>query len=142
MDVKVEVNNEYALKDLLWGQGYDTFKRVCDESLGEALLSHIEELFCDCDYLPDICEINDYLAYELDEDDFIATNTFLNELMDLDTLKEYAKDLGYSRAYDKIVEAENNNKGDELWKRLEDEYSDYDLNHVFGDLDCLEVDDL
>lgn len=140
MEVKVEVNNEFALKDLLWGQGYDTFKRFCDEGLGEALLSHIEELFCD--ELPDICDINDYLAYELDEDEFIATHTFLNELMDLDTLKKYAKDLGYSRAYDKIVEAENNNKDKELWERLEDEYSDYNLDYVFGDLDCLEVDDL
>lgn len=140
MEVKVEVNNEFALKDLLWGQGYDTFKRFCDEGLGEALLSHIEELFCD--ELPDICDINDYLAYELDEDEFIATHTFLNELFDLDTLKKYAKDLGYSRAYDKIVEAENNNKDKELWERLEDEYSDYNLDYVFGDLDCLEVDDL
>lgn len=140
MEVKVEVNNEFALKDLLWGQGYDTFKRVCDEGLGEALLSHLEELFCD--ELPDICDINDYLAYELDENEFIASNTFFNELLDLDTLKHYAKELDYSRAYDKIVEAENNNKDKELWERLEDEYSDCDLNTVFGDLDCLEVDDL
>ena len=140
MEVKVEVNNEFALKDLLWGQGYDTFKRVCDEGLGEALLSHLEELFCD--ELPDICDINDYLAYELDEDEFIATHTFLNELFDLDTLKKYAKDLDYSRAYDKIVEAKNNNKGKELWEQLQNEYSDCDLNTVFGDLDCLEVDDL
>ena len=140
MEVKVEVNNEFALKDLLWGQGYDTFKRVCDEGLGEALLSHLEELFCD--ELPDICDINDYLAYELDENEFIATHTFLNELFDLDTLKKYAKDLDYSRAYDKIVEAKNNNKGKELWEQLQNEYSDCDLNTVFGDLDCLEVDDL
>lgn len=140
MDVKVEVNNEFVLKDLLWGQGLETFNVVCGEDLGEALMSHLEELFCD--ELPDICEINDYLAYELDENEFIATNTFLNELMDLDTLKKYAKDLDYSRAYDKIVEAENNNKGSELWERLEDEYSDYNLDYVFGDLDCLEVDDL
>ena len=140
MEVKVEVNNEFALKDLLWGQGYDTFKRVCDEGLGEALLSHLEELFCD--ELPDICDINDYLAYELDENEFIATHTFLNELFNLHTLKQYAVDLDYSRAYDKIVEAENNNKGKELWERLEDEYSDYNLDYVFGDLDCLEVDDL
>ena len=140
MEVKVEVNNEFALEELLWGQGLDTFKTIQREGLGEDLMSHIEELFCD--EMPDICDINDYLAYELDEDDFIATHTFFNELMDLSTLKRYAKDLGYSRAYDKIVEAENHNKGAELWERLEDEYSNYDLNYVFGDLECLEVDDL
>lgn len=142
MEVKVEVNNEFALEELLWGQGLDTFKTIQHEGLGEALMSHIEELFFDCNEIMDICDINDYLAYELDEDEFIATHTFLNELMDLDTLKKYAKDLGYARAYDKIVEAENNNKGNELWERLEDEYSDYNLDYVFGDLDCLEVDDL
>lgn len=140
MEVKVEVNNEYALEELLWGQGLDTFKVIQREGLGEALMSHLEELFCD--EMPDICDINDYLAYELDENEFIATHINLNDLVDIDTLKEYAKDLGYSRAYDKIVEAENNDKGKELWERLEDEYSDYDLNTVFGDLDCLEVDDL
>ena len=140
MDVKVEVNNEFALEELLWGQGLETFKTIQNEGLGEALLSHLEELFCD--ELPDICDINDYLAYELDEDEFIATHTFLNELMDLDTLKKYAKDLDYSRAYDKIVEAEHNDKGAELWERLEDEYSDYNLDDVFADIDCLEVDDL
>ena len=140
MEVKVEVNNEFALEELLWGQGLQTFNCIREEGLGEALMSHIEELFCDD--IPDICDINDYLAYELDENEFIATHTFLNELFDLDTLKKYAKELDYSRAYDKIVEAENNNKGKELWEQLEDEYSDYNLDYVFGDLDCLEVDDL
>ena len=72
MDVKVEVNNEFALEELLWGQGLDTFKRVCDEGLGESLMSHIEELFCD-DF-PDICDINNYLAYELDDNEYIATH--------------------------------------------------------------------
>lgn len=142
MEVKVEVNNEFALEELLWGQGLDTFKTIQNEGLGEALMSHLEELFFDCDEIMDICDINDYLAYELDENEFIATHILLNELMDLDTLKKYAKDLDYSRAYDKIVEAENNNKGSELWERLEDEYSDYNLDYVFGDIDCLEVDDL
>ena len=140
MNVKVEVNNEYALKDLLWGQGYDTFKRVCDEGLGEDLLSHIEELFCD--ELPDICEINDYLAYELDEDEFIATHTKLDDLLDIDTLMEYASELGYYKAHGTIKEAINIGKSKEIWDYLVDNYSDYNLDDLFSEINCIDLEDI
>lgn len=140
MDVKVEVNNEFALKDLLWGQGLETFKYVCEEGLGEALLNHIEELFCDM--LPDIGEINDYLAYELDENEFIATHTKLDDLADIDTLLQYASSLGYYKAHGTIKEAINIDKSEELWNYLVDNYSDYNLDDLFSEINCIDLDDI
>lgn len=140
MDVKVEVNNEFALEELLWGQGLDTFKYVCNEGLGEALLSHLEELFCD--ELPDICDINDYLAYELDENEFIATHTNFNDLLDIDTLRQYASNLGYYKAHGTIKEAINIGKSEELWDYLVDNYSDYNLDDLFSEINCIDLDDI
>ena len=137
MDVKVEVNNEFALKDLLWGQGLSTFKRICDEGLGESLMSHIEELFCD-DF-PDICYINDYLAYELDDNEYIATHINFDDLADINTLMNYASDLGYFKAHGIIKEAINAGKSEELWEYLEDNYSDYNLDDLFSEIDCFAI---
>ena len=46
-NVNVEINNEYALEELLWGRGLKTFRYI-------------------------IAEINNYLAYELNEEEFVA----------------------------------------------------------------------
>lgn len=140
MDVKVEVNNEFALEDLLWGQGLDTFKTIQNEGLGEALLSHIEELFCD--EVPDICDINDYLAYELDENEFIATHTNFDDLADIDTLMEYASELGYFKAHGTIKEAINIGKSKELWDYLVDNYSDYNLDDLFSEINAIDLEDI
>lgn len=137
MDVKVEVNNEFALKDLLWGQGLETFETIQHEGLGEALMNHLEELFCD--ELPDICSINDYLAYELDENEFIATHTKLDDLLDIDTLKQYASELGYFKAYSTIEEAINIGKAEELWDYLD---SDNNLDEVFTEINDIDLDDI
>ena len=140
MEVKVEVNNEFALEELLWGQGLQTFNCIREEGLGEALMSHIEELFCD--EVPDICDINDYLAYELDENEFIATHTNLNDLVDIDTIKEYASNLGYFREHCIIEEAINIGKSKELWNYLVDNYSDYNLDDLFSEINCIDLEDI
>ena len=140
MDVKVEVNNEFAFEELLWGQGLDTFRAIQNEGLGEALINHIEELFCDD--IPDIGNINDYLAYELDENEFIATHTYLDDLADIDTLKEYASELGYFKAHGTIKEAINIGKSKELWDYLLDNYSDYNLDDLFSEINCIDLEDI
>ena len=140
MDVKVEVNNEFALEELLWGQGLQTLKCIREEGLGEALLSHIEELFCDD--IPDICDINDYLAYELDENEFIATHTNLDDLADIDTLMQYAYELDYYKAHGIIKEAINIGKSKELWDYLVDNYSDYNLDDLFSEINCIDLEDI
>lgn len=140
LSVQVEVNNEYVLMDLLWGQGLDTFKRVCEEGLGETLLSHIEELFCD--ELPEICDINDYLAYEFDENEYIATNTKFDDLADIDTLMQYASELGYFKAHGIIKEAINIGKSEKLWDYLVDNYSDYNLDDLFSELNAIDLEDI
>ena len=140
MDVRVEVNNEFALEELLWGQGLQTFNCIREEGLGEVLMNHIEELFCD--EVPDICDINDYLAYELDENEFIATNTFFNDLYDIDTLRQYASNLGYYKAHDIIKEAINIGKSKELWDYLVDNYSDYNLDDLFSEINAIDLEDI
>lgn len=140
MEVKVEVNNEYALMDLLWGQGLDTFKRVCDEGLGEALLIELEELFCSD--IPDISDINDYLAYEFDENEYIATNTNFDDLADIDTLMEYASELGYFKAHGTIKEAINIGKSEELWDYLQDNYSNIMLDDLFSEINTIDLEDI
>ena len=137
MYVKVEGNNEFALKDLLWGQGLDTFKRICDEGLGESLMSHIEDIFCD-DF-PDICDINDYLAYELDDNEYIATHINFDDLVNINTLMSYASDLGYFKAHGIIHEAIVAGKSEELWNYLEDSYSDCNLDGLFSEIECFEI---
>lgn len=140
MDVKVEVNNEFALKDLLWGQGLETFQRVCDEGLGEALLIELEELFCSD--IPDISDINDYLAYEFDENEYIATNTNFDDLADIDTLMEYASELGYFKAHGTIKEAINIGKSKELWDYLQDNYSNIMLDDLFSEINGIDLEDI
>lgn len=140
MEVRVEVNNEFALKDLLWGQGLETFERVCDEGLGEALLIELEELFCSD--IPDISDINDYLAYEFDEDEYIATNTNFDDLADIDTLMEYASELGYYKAHGTIKEAINIGKSKELWDYLQDNYSNIMLDDLFSEINGIDLEDI
>ena len=140
MEVKVEVNNEFALEELLWGQGLQTFNCIREEGLGEALMNHIEELFCD--EVPDICDINDYLAYELDENEFIATHINLDDLLDIDTLRQYASGLGYYKAHGTIKEAINIGKSKELWNYLVDNYSDYNLDDLFSEINCIDLEDI
>ena len=65
--MKVTVNTEHdcELEDLLWGKGFNTY-------LVEELICHLEKVFSDGE---DIIVINNYLAYWLDADKFIATHS-------------------------------------------------------------------
>ena len=69
-NVNVEINNEYALEELLWGQGLKTFRYIIADGLIEELMMHLEFMFGE--YSHDITEINNYLAYELSEEEFVA----------------------------------------------------------------------
>ena len=69
-EVKMEVDNGYALEELLWGQGLSTFRYIIADGLIEELMMHLEFMFGE--YSHDITEINNYLAYELNEKEFVA----------------------------------------------------------------------
>ena len=141
-EVKVEVNNKYALEELLWGQGLGTFKEISREGLADELMEHLEMLFCECGEIPDIGTINDYIAYELDEYKFIAEHINFCDIDDIDNLKLYAYDLDYRDAYDAILDAINNDKEEYLWNYILDNFSEYNLHDLFNELDCIDLNDI
>ena len=141
-EVKVEINNEYAIEELLWGQGLDTFKVIRREGLVDELMEHLEMLFCECGEIPDIGTINDYIAYELDENKFIAEHVKFYDIDDIDNLKLYAYDLDYRDAYDAILDAINNDKEEYLWNYILDNFSEYNLHDLFNELDCIDLDEI
>ena len=141
-EVKVEINNKYALEELLWGQGLGTFKTISREGLADELMNHLEMLFCECGEIPDIGTINDYIAYELDEYKFIAEHVNLCDIDDIDNLKLYAYDLDYRDAYDTILDAINNDKEEYLWNYILDNFSEYNLHDLFNELDCIDLADI
>ena len=141
-EVKLEINNKYALEELLWGQGLSTFKEISREGLADELMNHLEMLFCECGEIPDIGTINDYIAYELDENKFIAEHVKFYDIDDIDNLKLYAYDLDYRDAYDIINEAIDKDKEEYLWNYILDNFSEYNLHDLFNELDCIDLADI
>ena len=133
-EVKVNVNNEYELEGLLWGQGLSTFKTISKEGLDDELMEHLEMMFCECGEIPYIGTINDYIAYELDENKFIAERVNFCDVDDIYTLKQYA--------YDAILDAINNDKEEYLWNYILDNFSEYNLHDLFNELDSIDLDDI
>ena len=139
-EAKVRINNQYILKDLLWGQGLRNLNYICDEGLGEYLMSYIEDIFRD--EVHDIGEINNYLANKLDVNLFIATHMLLNDLLTIDELMGFAYQLGYPEAHDKIEEFMASGNAEELWSYLKDNFSNYPLNKVFSEVVSVELEDI
>ena len=139
-EAKVRINNQYILKDLLWGQGLRNLNYICDEGLGEYLMSYIEDIFRD--EVHDIGEINNYLANKLDVNLFIATHMLLNDLLTIDELMGFAYQLGYPEAHDKIEEFMASGNAEELWSYLKDNFSNYSLDKVFSEIVSVELDDI
>ena len=139
-EAKIRINNQYILKDLLWGQGLRNLNYICDEGLGEDLMFHIEDVFGDESH--DIGEINNYIANKLDVNLFIATHMLLNDLWTIDELMEYAKQLDYPEAYDKIKKFIDSDNSEELWNYLKDNFSNYSLNKVFSEVVNVELKDI
>ena len=139
-EAKIRIRNWYILKDLLWGQGLRNYNYICDEGLGEDLMLFIEDIFED--ELHDIGEINDYLANKLDVNLFIATHMLLNDLWTINELMEYAYQLDYPEAHDKIEEFMASGNAEGLWNYLKDNFSNYSLDKVFSEIAGVELEDV
>lgn len=125
MKVTMDVDYYQDLGDLLWGKAYHVYKRIIDEDLGEELIELLEGTFDE----PDILEIYGFLAYELDVNKFIATNTRLCDIFSIEALMHYANALGYSKAYNSI----KYNDRTDLWEYLVATYYDYTLDKLFSE---------
>ena len=139
-EAKIRINNQYILNDLLWGQGLRNYNYIYDEGLVEDLMLYIEDIFGD--EVHDISEINNYIANKLDVNLFIATHMPLNELWTIDELMEYAKQLDYPEAHDKIEEFIASGNSEELWHYLEESFSNYSLDKVFSEVVSVELEDI
>ena len=63
-------------------------------------------------------------------------------VFDIDTLMQYASELGYFKAHGTIKEAINIGKSKELWDYLVDNYSDYNLDDLFSEVNCIDLEDI
>lgn len=124
MRVTMDVDYHEDLGDILWGKAYHAYKRIVDAGLGEELLELLENTFDE----PDILEIYGFLAYELDVNKFIATNTRLCDIFSIEALMDYAYELRYSKAYNIIKTSDRT----ELWEYLIADYYDYTLDVLFS----------
>ena len=122
----MDVDYHEDLGDILWGKAYYVYKRIIDEGLGEELLELLENTFDE----PDILEIYGFLAYELDVNKFIATNTRLCDIFSIEALMDYANVLGYPKAYNSIKYSDRT----DLWEYLIADYYDYTLDKLFSEV--------
>ena len=120
MKVRIDVDSYEDLSDLLWGKAYHVYKRIIDDELLELLEGTFDG--------PDILEIYGFLAYELDVNKFIATNTRLCDIFSIEALMDYANALGYSKAYNSIKYSDRT----DLWEHLVSNYYDYTLDVLFS----------
>ena len=137
MNVKsiVEVEDGHELIELLWGEAYFVMKRINQKYLGNTLLDELEIIFGE---EPNIADINEYLANELDEWDFYARHMFIADLNNFDELLEYADKLNYLDAYDAIKAKESwkslNSKY--RWRKIRDLFTEFRLKEVMGIKEC------
>lgn len=134
MYVKVEVNDYWALKDMLWGSNCEyTCNKIEEAGLTDEFFDHIEELFSDDTY--ETVSINDYIAYEFDETEFIEEHMTLNDVGSLEELKGYMED----DARITIDEAIENGNDKFLWEYLQDNFSGDSLKEVADELNNLKA---
>lgn len=126
MRIAVDVDYYQELSDLLFGKAYHAYKRIVDADLGDELLELLEGTFDE----PHILEISDFLAYELDVNKFIATNTRLCDIFSIEALMYYANALGYPKAYNAIKYSDRT----DLWENLVANYYEYTLDALFSNL--------
>ena len=126
MRVTVDIDYYQDLSDLLFGKAYHAYRRIVDADLGDKLLELLEGTFDETHIL----EISDFLAYELDVNKFIATNTRLCDIFSFEALMYYANALGYPKAYNSIKYSDRT----DLWEHLVANYYDYTLDVLFSEV--------
>ena len=141
----VEVNTFDNLLDNSWGQAIDTLKMVDKYGLQEEFMEHMEELFGDyCEEPYTDTQINDYIAYEFDEYEWITEHISVDDLESLDELEDYASQLDYIGALTTIRDFARENKEELLWQYIQNNYTNCgcSLEECFEELADLSVDDL
>lgn len=89
MEIRKEINDFYALADMVWSGAVDTIKDIQNTNKEDEFMNFLEAVFCD--EVPTDTEVNDFIWFERD---YIYENIGLTENGNLpeDELKETLND--------------------------------------------------
>ena len=107
MRMVVELEGYNGFKELYknsWSGAIDRLDVIKEFHMEEELMEHLDMIFDDCYEYPTDTQVNDYLWFELDAENFVAENIPFNTLEDLDELEDYSKNLYFSEAQATITE--------------------------------------
>lgn len=145
MRMVVELEGYNGFEELYknsWSGAIDRLDTIRHYHMEEEFMEHLDMIFDGCDGLPTDTEVNDYLAYEFDAEQFVAENISFNTLEDLDELEDYAKNLYFSEAQSTITEARQQNKEEKLWEYLQYGFDMRNLLEVMEELTDFDFDNL
>lgn len=74
MEIKKEINDFYALADMVWSGAVDTIADIQNANKGDEFMNLLEAVFCD--EVPTDTEVNDFIWFERD---YIYENIGLTE---------------------------------------------------------------
>ena len=74
MEIRKEINDFYALADMVWSGAVDTIKDIQNTNKEDEFMNFLEALFCD--EVPTDTEVNDFIWFERD---YIYENLGLTE---------------------------------------------------------------
>ena len=135
--VKVEICSFDNLYEMVWGQAKDQLKTIDKYGLQDELMDYLDELFSDFDASD--TQVNDYLAYEFDADDFVMERKELDDIEDLDDL--YNLFSSY-KARQTIRDAQLNDKETALLEYIRNNFSNYNIKEIEDELEDFDLDDL
>ena len=145
MRMVVELEGYNGFEELYknsWSGAIDRLDVIKEYHMEEELMTLLDVIFDGCDGIPTDVQVNDYLWFEFDAEQFVAENISFNTLEDLDELEDYAKNLYFSDAQSTITEARQQDKEEKLWEYLKDGFDMRDLSEVMEELANFDFDNL
>ncbi len=91
MEIKKEINDFYALADMVWSGAVDTIADIQNANKEDEFMNFLEMEFCECEEVPTDTAVNDFIWFERD---YIYENLGLTENGELieDKLEETLND--------------------------------------------------
>ena len=91
MEIRKEINDFYALADMVWSGAVDTIADIQNANKEDEFMNFLEMVFCECEEVPTDTDVNDFIWFERD---YIYENIGLTENGELpeDKLEETLND--------------------------------------------------
>ena len=121
MQLIIEVNDYWALKDVCWCND-ENFSKIEHYNLTDEYFNHLEMLMDGAGETPTDTMVNDEIRFgNLEE--WIMEALDLDYVDNIEELQEIARDLYVSGAEDVINEAIDMGKGAKLWDYIHDQFN-------------------